>query len=93
MGGKMKKQKDLSGTVIELTKSQKEFVKEANDRRWFARVAFEEASKFIAKSSDDFWKAIYNFYPELKKYRFNLNAETGEISIVSKKIKDSNSYI
>jgi len=89
----MKKQKDLSGKVIKLTNTQKEAMEKANDKRWHARVAFIEASKWIAKSSDEFWKAIYTFYPELKEYIFNLNIETGEIYIVSKKTKDKNSYI
>jgi len=82
-----KKEKDLTGTTIQMTDIQKDFLKNLMKHREFAEAAFEQTSEMLYEGKRAFWRTIFDFAPETKNYHCKYNVVTGEIKIISKMSK------
>ena len=85
-----KKEDDLTGTCIKLSDLENKFLNNFIERRLSAEMAFEVAADNIRDARNVLWDAIFDFYPDLKKYHNQYNSKRGEIAIIGKKrnVKD-----
>jgi len=78
----MKKEKDLSGTVIKLKKDQLKAIVPARENITKAEVLMTEGAGLKQKSGLEIWTMLRKFYPQIKEYQCTTNGK--EIVINSK---------
>lgn len=79
----VKKQDDLTGKIVQLTKDQGFILSQIIDKCYSLEFGMGEFANRLRLKKQQLWETIFDFRPELENYHCKYNGERNEVTAVA----------